>query len=214
MAGNGKESLDLEEKALQAATSSEETVSRPQRERRPPDRYSFQDPDGTISSKPKSIPHYRQEAKPPPSPEAADVKADDREDPDQSLEEEEQMASEEEVEVEDEVTHNYAKAESAGGVQHAPQHTLQPASVPSSAPHHQGEVRPGRSRDKSNKHEPLTRSTKALSSSYTYDSVSSQSSHRSQQVELTPLQAAMIGERRKLGELQETESDPGGTSSR
>lgn len=35
---------------------------------------------------------------------------------------------------------------------------------------------------------------------------SSRSSHRSRQVELTPLRAAMIGERRKLGELQEMQN--------
>ncbi|KAL7371006.1 hypothetical protein ABVT39_016268 [Epinephelus coioides] len=213
MAGNGKESrdLDLEEKAPPAETSSEETVSRPQRERRPPG-----------SSKPRSLPHHSQAAQPPPPPDAADVQVDDWKDPDQQLEEKEDTAAEEgeveeeeemaaeEVEVEEEVTHNYVQPESAVGEQPVLQPALQPAPRPAlmsaSAPPHLGEVRPSRSRGKSDKCEPLPRSKKALSSTYTYASGSSRNSRRSQQVELTPLQAAMIEERRKLGELQEIQS--------
>ncbi|CAL8311215.1 unnamed protein product [Merluccius merluccius] len=74
-------------------------------------------------------------------PKAADVQADDREDPDQPLEERED--TEEEIEVKEEVTHNYDQPDSAAGEQPAPQpalqHAPQPASVPASAPRHCGE---------------------------------------------------------------------------
>ena len=46
----------------------------------------------------------------------------------------------------------------------------------------------------------------ASSYPYNYASGSSRSSRKSHQVELTSLQAAMIEERRKLGELQEIQN--------
>ncbi|XP_063762499.1 titin-like [Eleginops maclovinus] len=219
MAGNGKESreLTLPEKAPQAGTRSEGTVSRPTRERRPPDRYGFLDPDGKLSSQPKSLPRHSQAAVlPPPPPGAVDVQADDHENPDQTLREntaaeergveEEETTVEEEEEEDYEVTHDYVQLESAAlqpAPLPAPLPAPQPATQPASAPIHLRDVRPGRSRGKSDKREPPPRSKTAFSSSSTYASGSSRSSRRSQQVELTPQQAAMVDERRKLGELQE-----------
>ena len=83
MAGNGKESrdLDLEEKALQAKTRSEETVTRAKRKMRPPERYGSSDPDGRISSKPKSLTHHSQADELPPPLEATDVQPNDEEEP-------------------------------------------------------------------------------------------------------------------------------------
>lgn len=101
--------------------------------------------------------------------------------------------------MEEEITHDYVQPESAE--EHSlPQLALQPA------PPSKGEGRPNISRGRRDKQESLPRSKKATSYTYTYGSGSSRSSCKSHQVELTPLQAAMIEERRKLGELQEIQS--------
>lgn len=103
-------------------------------------------------------------------------------------------AEEGEVE-EEEITHDYVQPKSVE------EHSVQQLAPPS-----QGEGRPHRSRGKRDKQESLPRSKKATSYTYTYGSGSSRSSCKSRQVELTPIQAAMIEERRKLGELQEIQS--------
>ena len=68
MAGIGMESPDkkeLDERALPAEPS--DNSSRPHRERRKPDRYGSLAPEGSISSKPKSLPHHSQAADPSPT---------------------------------------------------------------------------------------------------------------------------------------------------
>ena len=68
MAGIGMESPDkkeLDERALPAEPS--DNSSRPHRERRKPDRYGSLAPEGSISSKPKSLPHHSQAADPFPT---------------------------------------------------------------------------------------------------------------------------------------------------
>ena len=72
MAGIGMESAEekeLDERALPAEPS--DNSSRPHRERRKPDRYGSLAPDGSISSKPKSLPHHSQAADPSPTTTAA-----------------------------------------------------------------------------------------------------------------------------------------------
>lgn len=66
MAGNGKglSNMEVEEKDLQTATSSE-TGSRSQRERRPPERYGFPRSEGIISSELQTLLQPGQEAKRP-----------------------------------------------------------------------------------------------------------------------------------------------------
>lgn len=97
--------------------------------------------------------------------------------------------------MEEEITHDYVQPK-----------LVEEHSVQQLAPPSQGEGRPNRSRGKRDKQESLPRSKKATSYTYTYGSGSSHSSCKSHQVELTPIQAAMIEERRKLGELQEIQS--------
>ncbi|XP_076135695.1 uncharacterized protein LOC143118547 [Alosa pseudoharengus] len=211
MAGNGMElpeggAMDRNTPSIKSQSASETTKS--VRERRQPDRYGFPAPDRELSSKPKSLTHHSQAAEPCPITTAA-AQAATLGHPDQQPEEEEETAVEDgdvekeeetaavegEVEEEEEITHNYVQPEAA---------EEQPAPQP--APPSQGEVRLDRSRGKRDKRESLPRSKKASSYTYTYASRSSRSSRKSHQMELTPLQAAMIEEKRKLGELHEIQS--------
>ena len=119
MAGIGMESAEekeLDERALPAEPS--DNSSRPHRERRKPDRYGSLALDGSISSKPKSVPHHSKEADPSPTMTAA-APAYNLERPDPQPEEEEDTAAEEGEGEEEEITHNYARPESAAEEQSA-----------------------------------------------------------------------------------------------
>ena len=120
MAGNSMESPDekeLDERALPAETS--DNSSRPHRERRKPDRYGSLAPDGSVSSKPISLPHRSQAADPSPTTTAATA-AYNLEPP----EEEEDTAAEEGEGEEEEITYNYARPESAAEEQSVQQPAL------------------------------------------------------------------------------------------
>lgn len=97
---------------------------------------------------------------------------------------------------EEEISHCYVQPKS-------PEEYAVPQLASQPAPPSQREGRPKLSRGKRDEGESLSRSKKATSYTYTYSSGSSRSSCKRRQVELTPLQAAMIEERRKRGELQE-----------
>ncbi|CAL8319054.1 unnamed protein product [Arctogadus glacialis] len=127
---------ELDERALPAEPS--DNSSRPHRERHKPDSYSSLAPDGSISSKPKSLPHHSQAADPSPTMTGA-APAYYLEHPDPQPEEEEDTAAKE---GKKKITHNYARPESAAEEQSAEQ----------PAPPSEEGLRPDRSRGKRDYH--------------------------------------------------------------